>query len=342
MKIRSTISAFLLVGFAQSLFAQNTAKPEAQKSEIQIRAEGLMEHARHLSDIRAKDAPAFRLRATFSFIGKDLNSVQGTYTETWVSNTQWRRETVVGDSRRIEIGVADKRWLFDSTPSVPETAVKVSDVMRIFPPGDRTFEFASIDESADPKSSSECAITKPGSREEKYAFCFDKKSGVLLQKAEPDIRPKNAVTDTCVYGIFRKLGNIWYPREMACFEEKHKLLEAKVEELSAEPAPDPGLFKPPAGATDLENCSTKLEPAIPTITPGPLLSFFRASGGQTKLEFLINEKGNVENVTVAQSSGIKDFDAAAKTAVSSWRFKPATCNGVVVRSQSKATFNFSN
>ena len=325
MKIRSTISAFLLVGFAQSLVAQNTAKPEAQKSEIQIRAEGLMEHARHLSDIRAKDAPAFHLKATFSFTGKDLNSVQGTYTETWVSNTQWRRETVVGDSRRIEIGVADKRWLLDSTANFPETAAKMADVMSIFPPGDRTFEFASIDESAEQKLPTQCAITKPGSREEKYAFCFDKKSGVLLQKAEPDIRPKNAVTDTCVYGIFRKLGNIWYPREMACFEEKHKLMEAKVEELAAEPAPDPGLFKPPAGATERTECNGKKTPPRQTFAPEP--TFPRdLSAATVALSLLVDVEGKPQEIKVVQSGGKASDDQAVK-AIRSWRFTPSTCDG---------------
>ena len=65
------------------LVAQSTAKPEPPKSDVQLHAESLMERARKLSDIRSKGAPAFRLKATFSFAGKDLDTLQGTYTEIW-------------------------------------------------------------------------------------------------------------------------------------------------------------------------------------------------------------------------------------------------------------------
>jgi hypothetical protein len=87
----------LLALLAIALSAQAPQKPEAPKSEIQTRAEALMERARHLSDIRAKNAPAYRLKATFSFMGKNLENLQGTYTEVWVSDSQWRRETVVSN-----------------------------------------------------------------------------------------------------------------------------------------------------------------------------------------------------------------------------------------------------
>lgn len=82
--------------------------------DVQSRAEALMQHARQLSDIRSSGAPAFRLTATFSFVGDDLEAVQGTYTETWASDSQWRRETVVNNLRRIEVGAPSRLWLLDS------------------------------------------------------------------------------------------------------------------------------------------------------------------------------------------------------------------------------------
>src|SRR5437660_584555 len=79
----------------------------------QARGKAMLERARLASDIRAVNAPGFRLKATFSFVSEKLETVAGTYNEWWVSKTQWRRETVVGDSRRIEIGGPEKRWLLD-------------------------------------------------------------------------------------------------------------------------------------------------------------------------------------------------------------------------------------
>jgi hypothetical protein len=70
--------------------------------DIQARAESMIAKARQLSDIRAKSAPAFRLSVEFSFANKGLATVEGTYTETWVSESQWSRETAVGELRLDE------------------------------------------------------------------------------------------------------------------------------------------------------------------------------------------------------------------------------------------------
>jgi hypothetical protein len=58
---RMLLPIALLYWFAALLPAQEPQKPGAQTPTVQERAEALMERARHLSDIRAKNAPAFRL-----------------------------------------------------------------------------------------------------------------------------------------------------------------------------------------------------------------------------------------------------------------------------------------
>ena len=90
-------AVFLLTAVVTLLSAVSFAEDEQSK------AQGLLERARSLSDIRSPSAPAFRLRATFTAITRDLTTLEGTYTEIWVSNTRWRREIVVGASRRIEV-----------------------------------------------------------------------------------------------------------------------------------------------------------------------------------------------------------------------------------------------
>jgi len=53
-----------------------------------------------------------------------------------------------------------------------------------------------------------------------------------------------------VYGVFRKFNTFWFPREMACLQDKHCQIEAKVENISAESSPDPSLLVPPFGAEE--------------------------------------------------------------------------------------------
>jgi TonB family protein len=311
--------------------------------DVQARAEAMMARARHLSDIRAKNAPAFRLKATFSFVGKDLESLQGTYTEIWVSSAQWRRETVVNDFRRIEVGAPTRTWRLDNSTDVPEITNRLPDLLNVFPAAGITFEFDSITVSPGEKAEAECVTTKPGSRQERYAFCFDKKSGALLDKADPDIRPKNSTSFSCVYGIFRNFGDYLFPREMACFEDQHRMLQAKIEDITAEPSPDAALFKPPEGAS--EGCATKLvSPSVisqvaPSL-PGTSLGLGTTDDqGTVKIEITVDAMGKPQGGIVVQSDR-KRFEEAALNAISKWRFKPATCNGEPMASKIQIEFRF--
>ena len=251
MNVRTLLLSIVLSAVPVGFLTAQDPSNLAHKSEIQLRAEALMQKARKLSDIRAKNAPAFRLKATFSFVGKNLESEQGTYTEIWVSDSRWRREIVLGDVHRLEIGTPSRIWRLDNSKDFPATATRLPDLINVFPTATASFEFESIADNTDQKPAEQCATTKPGAQQETYRFCFDQKSGALLAKLSPDIRPKNMTDYTCFYGIFRKFGESWFPREMACFEDKHRILEAKIEDLSAEPSPDAALFKPPPGATEL-------------------------------------------------------------------------------------------
>ncbi len=325
MNVRSTlISAVLLLPLGA--IAQTPAKPEPPKSEAQIRAETLLEQSHKLSDIRSKDAPAFRLTATFSFIGKDLASTQGTYTEVWVSQSQWWRETVVNNLRRVEVGGPNRRWLVDSAPDFPETAGRVPELMKMFPPINQTLEFESVVEDTNGKATGECAITKAGPRGEKSAFCFEKKSHALLQKVSPDVRPMNAVNYSCLYGVYRKFGDFLFPREMSCFEEKHHKLDAKVLDIVAEPSPNADLFKPPPGAVERVECSGISVAPVPISSPPPTFPGTNGQSSSALLSLVVGIDGKPQEVKVRHSGG-KDFDDQATRAVSRWKFKPSTCDG---------------
>lgn len=71
--------------------------------DTQKASETLLQRARQLSDIRSPNAPGFRLKVTFSCTAENLETLEGSCTEVWVSGSLWRRETTVGDFRRIEL-----------------------------------------------------------------------------------------------------------------------------------------------------------------------------------------------------------------------------------------------
>ncbi len=306
--------------------AGQAPSPQSIKSEAQIRAETLMEQSHKLSDIRAKDAPAFRLTASFSFTGKDLATMQGTYTEVWVSHSQWWRETVVSNMRRVEVGSPNRRWLLDSASEFPDPANRVAELMRIFPPANRKFDFESVAEDTNGATTAECAVTKAGSRGEKSAFCFEKKSHALLQRVTPEFRPLNAVNYSCLFAAYRKFGDFLFPREISCFEDKHRKLDLKVLDIVPEPSPEVDLFKAPAGAVELGECLGVSVPPVATSTQEPTFPGFGARSSSVLLSLVVGVDGKPREVKVSRSGG-KEFDDLALHAVSHWKFKPSTCDG---------------
>ncbi|HET6179493.1 MAG TPA: energy transducer TonB [Candidatus Sulfotelmatobacter sp.] len=293
--------------------------------EVQARAEAMLVHARQLSDIRSPGAPAFRLQATFSFLGDNLEPVQGTYTETWFSDLQWRRETVIGDSRHIEIAGSTKYWRV-YPDGFPAQAIRLPALMTFLPPASLQLSFASISEHATPSVIAECAYSRPVAQNQSFVFCFEKKSGVLLEKTLPEKRPRNVVSFSCEYGSFRKFGNYEFPHEVVCLEDRHKTISADIVDLSIEPPMDPALFTPPADAIELDRCFGK--------TVRPTLSDFDLMIPDVDLDrvawitvwFVVDTKGRPQDLRILRSIS-KGSHEKALDKVRNSRFNPGTCDG---------------
>jgi len=327
MNLRIFFTAACLALLPSASLAQGG--PETPAQDVQQHAEALLNKARQVSDIRSANAPAFRLKATFSFVGTDLETVEGTYTEVWVSNVQWRREISAKDWRRIEVGNRSKLWQSDNTKAYPERAAGLTGLMKIFPPATSTFEFESVVDGTDPNVAAECAITKAGRRNEKHGFCFDKHSGVLLEKVSPYIRRNGMLDYSCSYAKFQKFGDFWFPRHVACSEGPHRAIEVNITELSPEPSPDPALFTPLSGFVELANCLGKSEDPAVISKIDPLPPDGAGDSSDVWVSVLIDTKGVPQNLAVSRSGG-KKFDEAALAGVRCWRFKPATCNGEAI------------
>jgi len=219
-----TVACRALLRYAS--YAQNTPAPAAHPEDVQPRAEALLKKGRHVSDIRSSNAPRFRLSATFSLVGTGLETVQGTYTELWVSKSEWRQETVTGDSIHLEIGGAGKHWILDKTEYFPEKAKPAAAVMQMFPASSTKLDFESVVDQEDLDLFTACALTKPGTRHERFAVFYKKGAERSWKRSPPNCE---AVTysegvflhrekdNSCIYGAFRKFGAFWFPREVACF-----------------------------------------------------------------------------------------------------------------------------
>jgi hypothetical protein len=292
--------------------------------DVQTRAESMIAKAEQLSDIRAKSSPAFRLSAEFSFADKSLATVKGTYTETWVSESQWRRETIIGELRYVEIGSAADHWVSYSD-GFPKKATRLPFLMDVSPPS-RAWElvFTSITQNATHDVDAECVFTKPVS-DKRIAFCFDKNSGVLLEKIFPETRPRTISDFACEYGRFRSFGDYLFPYEITCFEDGHRSISAKVTELSPLSAAQPSEFSPPADAIELPECSGK---SVPPTRFGRDFGF--AGLHKTQLAWIpvwlvVDARGKLQTVRVLSTEGKSSYESSLKT-LESWSFHSGTCD----------------
>lgn len=292
--------------------------------DIQARAEQFVQRARQLSDIRSPKAPAFQLKVSFSFTGTDLESAQGTYTETWVSNSQWRRETVVGNLQKIEVGGLGKHWLLEPD-GFPEQANRVISLMASPPAPGAVFAVGSITEREMRGVTAECIESRVKVSELPFAYCFEKKTGMLLEKVSPETRPVNVVSFSCEYGGFRKFGDYWFPRQIRCFADRHKNVSAEVVDLSHWDPVDQTLFDAPKNAIELGECYGKaVYPAAPHILNTSLgLQLYTK---RVKLWLVVDEKGRPQHVKVLPPSR-KDSNNEELDWVRHWNFSPGKCDG---------------
>lgn len=321
--------------FGVSLSAHRALAQAPHETAVQKRAEALIGAARQLSDIRSSASAPFRLSATFTFVADTLETVNGTYTEVWISKSQWRRAIDIGASQQIEVASSGKLWILDKPEDFPEKAKLVVGMMRVVPGGLEKLDFESIAEHAGENPPTVCAISKEGSAHEKHAYCFEKKSGALLEAVSPRMHSTRVSDYACDYGMFKKFGDYWFPREMACFEDRHRMVDAKVVDLVAENKPDPDLFAPPTGAVELDFCPDTETPAVAKSTTLPIQPFGirdEPDSIRVPIAMVIDTKGRTQKLRLLHpGQGVLDKEAMA--AVRRWRFKPATCNGTPMTTQ---------
>jgi hypothetical protein len=289
-------------------------------SDKQTEAASLIQHAKQLSDIRAEGAPAFRLRLDIKAIKRDGSALAGTYTEVWVSKTQWRREIVVGDTHRTEVAAGWKRFLLDPVKALPEHTIDLPALSDI---GTFQLEAWQPDKIENRKlngASLRCIETLPvirfgvhiSGREsegsaERPSLCFDRSNGLLV--AAIDLASQG---ELYFLSDYQKFGDRIYARSYQFLEGEQPRLEARVVELIALPQVDPELFAVPNEAKELTGCPDPVRPPRGVYQPEPG-SFY--GSGVVAIHTTVGIDGTPRDLSVVESSGNPKQDKAALEAV---------------------------
>lgn len=301
----------------------------ATSSEADARQ--LYDRAKQLSDIRSDGAQPFQLKARFT-VYSDSKPSEGTYTEIWSSESQWRRETVLADFRRIQVGNGNKRWILDSSATVPGRADESEKVLRFWSLQQVQRHYPIMEERSVAERVLQCIETKVGVSGGRSALCFDPVIGTLAARVLPVELLDRIADDTCWFGAYHKFGEKLFPRKIHCAEDGKPTLDVDVVELSSAEQSDATLFRKPDGAHETINCEGLPHPPKPIYTVDPQLPRRETPQHPVILQVTVGEDGKPQDITVTLSVD-KAFDQAAVDAVRQWRFAPGTCHGEPVETK---------
>jgi TonB family protein len=86
-----------------------------------------------------------------------------------------------------------------------------------------------------------------------------------------------------------------------------------------------------------EQACEQVEPPVALATPDPL--FLSAGRGKrVKVSFIIGTDGRVHTPLILESAGLRG-DRRVLDTVRTWRYRPATCNGVPTETEGKIEFS---
>ena len=299
-------------------------------SNNEAEAAALIGRAKQLSDIRADGAPPFRLKLDFKIIKDDGAVTDGTYIERWVSKAQWRRETVLGDFTRIQVVTGRKVWLLDSSAVVPQqigTVPHISHVGGLRPEAWKSQRDREVNgvvvhclENISPLGAT-------------WAVCFDKISGTLTAEISPLDISTGGGERVCLYSDYQKFGEYVVARSYECDENNHPKIEARIVELTTDPAEDPTVFAPPEGAKESVNCLGLVKAPTEVHYQDPKVPrSFRGANTAVTMSVVVGTDGRPHDLRVTSAPN-RDYDRAAIAAVQQWRFRPATCDGEPMETQ---------
>jgi Gram-negative bacterial TonB protein C-terminal len=300
--------------------------PSAISHAHNAQQEGLkyISQAVELSDIRAPGSAEFRMTATIRILSKSPVQ-EGTYSELWSSRERWRRETKIGSFRRIEIGGPKKRWILDDGDNIPP---ELRSVIASLNMSKRNLSIERIKNKKVGGLSARCIDAETGFSEEEY--CVDRQSNTLLLHESFYSNSH----DTVVYSDYKKIGDRLFPWSVHYQKEGQQEVEITISGLVLEPSPDISLFVPPPGALELTECTSNDHITAPHAEWAPPPDITYRPGISVVLYLIVASDGSARHILVSRSGGAA-FDKQAALTVAGWRFKPGTCGGIPIDTETE-------
>lgn len=283
----------------------------------------IFDRMRAAGNLRLDGRPGFHMKASFH---AEDGSANGTYEETWVSPTKWRREVKLNSSTIVEVRTPDEFYRVFPDKYAPRLADDVIESLSFALPGDNGSDYHPPDWSVINSSLGNLPLLrlsrgyinpqgKPDA--ETVLYFIDEKTAF--------IRGRSHYSNMTLFNDLQPFGDKTVARKLTMWGSDVKKLEITVDTL--EPITDasealfhlPGV-KPLFTVAEEDRRFTqpraiyKVRPSIP------------GWHGKVTCTLLIDEHGHVRDVDVRGTTDESVIQPIRKAPMT-WEFEPATMNG---------------
>jgi TonB family protein len=297
----------------------------AHAESKQQRAEELLKRATQGSSLDPSSGEPYRIQYRFkvtAFAGVD---VPGTYLRVWGGSGRWRQEISVPGFSEIVVVNGNKKWILRSTAAEPNVLFSLGWGLQPklqWEPDEVAHAIRAEKHGAQRFQCIERGPKNGGWR----TFCFDDTTGKLTTLTNNGM--------SFEYSDWRQIDSRLVAGHVKMLGDEHQEVDAELVSPGKSPSGDSDFIKP-AGAEEWTYCEHQ-SPAVLTARSEPDFGLATLRGG-VEVYGVIETDGHISHATVVSGSG-KEFEKPALAAFSRWRFRPAMCDGVPIRTETRITF----
>lgn len=290
-------------------------------NQLQVRP--MLDRMRATGDLRVAGAAGFHLKASFH---SEDGSAKGTYEETWVSPTKWRREVRLNDTPVVEVRTETAFYRTFSGKYAPRLADDVMDAISFNLPGDNGSDFHDADWAVTDAKLANLPVLRlsngyisPQGKPDPLATLY------FVEDKSAFLRARYHYSAIAIFNDLQRFGQKTVARKVTIIGSSASKIEIAIDTLEPATNVSEGIFTlagvKPVYTSDTEDERFTQPIAVYTVRPS-----IPGWHGRIACAVKIDEHGHVRDVDVkdtADESVIKPIRAA----LMNWEYEPATING---------------
>lgn len=303
----------------------------------------LISHALQREELWSEGTPPLQLRGEVRIWDSNGGMAKGEYTYDWNSPSRWREHIRFVNYERIRVGDSSGFWQKRELDYEPEMIFKLERVLDLTD----ALKIGSKQTLGKLKAHEEngvqqqCTEVKWSTAVER-SICFDEAAGTVanIEYRKLDCQHQPEVT-RLEYDKFAPVGEKLVPHEVRALQGTKMVASLDILELTEKPEADPALFNPPENSVHWATCKEVQGRELIT-APAPEYS----ANVQAKMEqglviaYVVIEADGTLSHSKLIHAATPTINAATLAVLGQWRYKPAACGNLPVRTETALPFDF--